>query len=108
MSLFKNKKPATPPVYHDYLSPRWGHTCLTLSTAGDGTRRACIFGKRPADGDVVLLRSATRHPESLLPGILQYRVVGQVDTPSDPGDQHFCTLRFMEKETNEADGKDPR
>lgn len=98
----------SPPVYHDYLAPTWGHSCYVQPAERDGTRRACVFGKRPKAGDVVLLRSTTVHPETGTNGVLQYRVVGEPRTPADPGDQHFVVLRFMEKETNKADGKDPR
>lgn len=108
MRMPKFRKKSEPTTYRDYLHTTWGHSCLVQAPKPDGTRAACIFGPRPSAGDVVLMRSHTIDPDTGRNGVLQYRVVGEVNTPADPGDQHFCSLRFMEKETNKAGGKDPR
>lgn len=97
------------PVIHDHTWSAWGHAVLSLRPPdADGHRAACIITTpAPKDGDVVLLPSARNHDDGT-PGVLQYRVVGDVRTPINPGDQHFLDLAFMEAETNAADGRDPR
>lgn len=97
-------------TYHDFTGCKnvWGHAVVSLDEpADDGTRQACIIGPRIRTGDVVLITSNRKRDDGQF-GVLQYRVVGDVRTPADPGDQHFLTLSFMERETNEADGRDPR
>lgn len=98
------------PTYHDHLAPnRWGHAITFNGYTDSGERQVTIFQlERLREGDVVLLRSATKRPGTDELGILQYRVVGPVRTPIDPGDLHFTALEFMAAETNAADGKDPR
>ncbi len=100
--------PKKPERYHGYLHSTWGHACYVQPPNPAGQREAVIFGTAPYEGDIVLLRSQKIHPETGEHGVLQYRVEGPIRTPVDPGDQHFCTLRFLEAETNEADGRDPR
>jgi hypothetical protein len=96
--------------YHDYTEGHnfWGHALVSLRDADhDGTRAATIIGPRLSAGEVVLL-SSSKMLDTGDPGVLQYRVVGDVRTPMDPGDMHHLTLSFMEAETNAAEGKDPR
>lgn len=104
------------PAIYDHTFARWGHAVMSIGAARKSDlvvraaiiRPACIIQRpAPVDGDVILLVSATRHADGA-PGVLQYRVVGDVRTPTDPGDQHFCNLEFMADETNAAGGRDPR
>jgi hypothetical protein len=94
---------------HDYTEGHnyWGHASTPIGDRrADGTRRYCLFGRRIATGDIVLLSSSSKHEDGTS-GVLQYRVVGDVHTPMDPGDQHFVNLLFMEQETNDAGGRHP-
>lgn len=101
--------PDTAPMItvHDHTWAAWGHNLMLLDQQPDGCRSACIIQTPPPrPGDVVLALSNRRHADGS-PGVLQYRIVGDVRTPLDPGDQHFVTLSFMERETNDADGRRP-
>jgi hypothetical protein len=76
---------------HDLRRRTWGHSIEFLRRQDDGAWRAVIYlSARVADGDHVIVEGQ----RDGVPSDLRYRVVGDVDRPLDPGDQHFVTLVF--------------
>lgn len=72
---------------HDLRSRTWGHSIVFMRRRDDGNWRACVFlSGRIGEGDHVLAQGRD--------GDLRYKVVGDVDRPIDPGDQHFVTLAY--------------
>lgn len=54
----------------------WGHNAFWTRKQ----EKACIFGRRPRSGDVIL------------DGQGRVYIVDEVQTPSNPGDQHFADV----------------
>lgn len=68
----------------------WGHNAFWWPE--DSRTSMCMFGSRPTTGDVVVA------------GQVHY-VVEDVRTPSNPGDQHFLTLRPLAKPPGPSERK---
>ena len=75
----------------------WGHDYSIMQVIDGGKRlRVCLFTpQRPKDGDYVILPNGSR--------TTRYQVDGEVDTPVDPGDQHFCNLVFAPRSVPSED-----
>ena len=94
------KTPLTSPTSaalatHDLRHRTWGHNIEFLRRNEDGTWQAVIYlTARLRPGDAVL----TKGKRDGVPADLRYVIVGPVDTPMDPGEQHFVTLAFAPEE----------
>ncbi len=82
MNLLR-RRPKVRDGYHRFDMGKmksWGHNAFWWPETRRG-ESACIFGRRPQLGDVVI------------DGEDAYVVVGDVDSPRDPGDQHFVDVK---------------
>ena len=79
------------PDYREFVADRmksWGHNAFWWPK--DSRTSMCMFGSRPQVGDVVVANQ-------------KHHVVEEVRTPSNPGDQHFLTLRPLDEPPVESE-----
>lgn len=71
---------------YDLTQRHWGHDIEVLWAPSEGAQRVCVsLSAKIQKGDTIEVRGSRSTGT--------YKVVSDVETPVDPGDQHFMTVR---------------